>query len=187
MAGYDAGLINVIDARVAAKAEVNTAMGSYVKTEDQTAYVVFDGHELALPCKYAAGVPLTEGCRVMLRRVGSTWVVTQSFSRESPPRYDLPLFNSWVNYLGAFSPATYQMEGRLVVLEGAIKSGTVTAGTKMAELPPGFRPDLQRAFSVAAFNGTARLDVRADGSIIAGLGVQATFTFLDGIAFTARG
>lgn len=88
MAGYDAALVNLVDARIRAHAAKDRAVGTLVEVQGQYAYVAMDGSSLALPCKYLSGFPLVPDTRVVLHLYGSEWTVTGTFGRGSEVAQD---------------------------------------------------------------------------------------------------
>lgn len=98
------------------------------------------------------------------------------------------LLNSWVNYGAPYNTAAYmRTDDGLVLLRGAIKSGTTTAGTVLFTLPVGFRPAGGTAEFVSVSNGAiAQIDVETDGDVVIRVGGNTRLS-LDGIVFAAEG
>lgn len=102
---------------------------------------------------------------------------------------NLTLLNSWVAAGAGFAAPSYSRHGNQVVLKGMVKNGTLTAGTSIATLPAGSRPDATRYFanytdngSVVAFGG---LQIDTGGNIkITGVPAGTVNISLDGMAFS---
>lgn len=95
------------------------------------------------------------------------------------------LHNDWVNHGEGFSPAGYFKDSfGIVHLRGRVKSGII--GQAIFQLPAGYRPPYQEAYSVYSFDGEnqvlARCDVDASGNVIAMAGGNSRFS-LHGISF----
>lgn len=103
---------------------------------------------------------------------------------------------TWVNFDGNTPPTHrsayfYRDRGR-VYLGGVIKTGV--SGTSAFTLPVGFRPLAQTDDSVIlpafASGGIASVVIRLGGTVLptnVGATAVATFVFLDGISFVAKG
>lgn len=107
---------------------------------------------------------------------------------------DMPLQNSWapyssVNVNDVFQRPQYTKNGGIVQVRGLIQSGTATAGTVIATLPAGYRPDYDLIFPT--LNGTNMRDLyihASDGTITLGSGgFTSTWITLDSIVFPAAG
>ena len=85
------------------------------------------------------------------------------------------LLNSWVNYGGNFTPASYWKDANGVVhLTGLIRNGTVAKDTVLFTLPAGYRPFNQEILTVQnGDNAFRRIDILANGNVILG---ATTFT-----------
>lgn len=96
--------------------------------------------------------------------------------------------NSWVNYGGTFSPASYMKDTMgFVHLRGVIKNGTV-GGVPVFVLPVGYRPGYDTSFAVhsnSAFGVVQVLGQGAPGDVRVLIGNNA-FAYLDGITFKAE-
>jgi hypothetical protein len=105
---------------------------------------------------------------------------------------DIPLtaLNGWVTYETGSEISARKLENGLVIVRGALKSGTVTSGTILATLPSGLLPFRKKRFQVTNFNGTAfssatiLVDTGGNISIISA-SVANNLLHLDGIQFTA--
>ncbi|KAB1111970.1 hypothetical protein [Micromonospora aurantiaca (nom. illeg.)] len=87
MAGFDAHLVNLVDARIRENTASTTATGTVVSTSGAYVYVVLDGDSQPLPCKFVAGLTLHPDVRVVLHKYGDDWTVTGSFGKAYWPRY----------------------------------------------------------------------------------------------------
>ena len=99
----------------------------------------------------------------------------------------LTLLNSWVNFGGTVSDASYVKYAHgLVELKGVVKDGTAVAGTVIATLPVGFRPAEDRLFAIDtnATTVNGKVVIRSDGDIEFNGGGNTYFS-LDGIVFRA--
>lgn len=81
------------------------------------------------------------------------------------------LQNSWISYGSPFAPAAYiKTSGGVVFLKGLIRDGTLTNGTVVAQLPPGYRPNTTVTVPVTArtasgTNGAAVVQILTNGDI----------------------
>lgn len=94
------------------------------------------------------------------------------------------LQNSWVNFGGVYATAAYRKDpAGNVQIKGLIKSGTITAGTTIFNLPTGFRPSQTRAFSTTSSNGSnlsSILEIDSLGNVkIGGGAIGNTFISLE--------
>ena len=184
--GLSLDMLRLVDARIAAAAQKLTAVGTVTEVQGTIAYVAFDGSSLPMPVKYVAGLTLAADSRVTLTRYGGDWVVTGSFNR-APTTITPTLLNGWSNFGSGHAPAAYwQGSDGAVHCEGLIAGGTVTSGTVLFQLDPGFRPAAIIPFPAVSASGFARLDVGADGTVKTNTGVSATYVSLSGIHFLAR-
>lgn len=104
----------------------------------------------------------------------------------------LPLLNGWVNFGGAYAPASYRFAGGRVLLRGMISRATPAAlGTALATLP--IAPPYEEAFcqtaGSSAFNPVAfaRVHATAGAQLILGDGNTtnaATSLSLAGISYS---
>ncbi len=105
------------------------------------------------------------------------------------------LQNSWVYYGSSRSfPLMYKDCNGVVHLQGAISTGTATAGTTLLSLPVGFRPKLLLPFTVynvgGVTNGLGNVFVYGTGAGAGEVTIQNggnTLLSLDGISFLADG
>lgn len=101
----------------------------------------------------------------------------------------ITLQNSWVAFDGSGATlvprATLSVDG-LVVIEGSMKNGTITAGTTLGILPAGMRPSGVALYPVFLNGGTIGfIRINALGEIKAETAANATLTSIDGISFRA--
>lgn len=94
--------------------------------------------------------------------------------------------NSWVAFTGQTPGFRLTNDGD-VVMWGAISTGTVTAGTVVAQLPVGWRPQITHDFICAANGGNIRWRIFSNGNIALVSAGDATFSSFDGIRFPAFG
>ncbi len=100
---------------------------------------------------------------------------------------NLPLQSTWVAFDAAnYSPPTYTKSADgIVTVRGLIKNGPTTAGTFIAQLPPGYRPAETLLFTVIANGGWGRVNVQPNGNIEV-RSVGSSFTSLDSVTFIAE-
>lgn len=98
------------------------------------------------------------------------------------------LLNSWVNYGAPYNTAAYmRTDDGLVLLRGAIKSGTTTAGTVLFTLPVGFRPAGGTIEFATVSNGAiGQIDVETDGDVVIRVGGNTRLS-LNNVIFAAEG
>lgn len=80
----------------------------------------------------------------------------------------LTLLNGWVGYGGNYGTSPQiRVRNQVVYIIGLIKSGTVTAGTDVAKLPPGIAPPVTILTTPQVSPGTTpgRVDFLSDGTI----------------------
>ena len=103
--------------------------------------------------------------------------------------YQAPsLLNGWVNFGGVYAPAGfYKDKEQRVHLIGLIKGGTSSMNTVICILPVGYRPSTtgRIIFDILGDNGSARIDVAADGSVVIMGNGSSTWMNLTGISFKA--
>jgi Tfp pilus assembly protein PilV len=107
-----------------------------------------------------------------------------------PVSYDIPLWtnclleNGWVNYGSGHAAAQfYKSPSNVVTIKGLVRNGTVTNGTRICQLPEGYRPDSRLIFQVAENGSTAgRIDVTPDGQILV-VAADTGWTNLSTISF----
>jgi hypothetical protein len=93
--------------------------------------------------------------------------------------------NSWANYGGIYSTGQYtKTSDNMVVLKGLVRTGA--PGTVIATLPAGFRPRAIALMDSSCAALWCRIDIRANGEIVAGTGSSSTWTSLDGLTFYAE-
>ncbi len=98
----------------------------------------------------------------------------------------LTLLNGWVAYGGGLStPQFTKAADGIVTVKGFIKSGTITSGTVIANLPAGYRPKETILLGGAAWDAYSRIDIQTNGDIVARV-VSAGWTSLDAITFMAE-
>lgn len=100
----------------------------------------------------------------------------------------LTLQNNWVVFDDTGHSRNRYRKGAdgIVTVKGLIKNGTLTAGTTVATLPPGFRPKERLCFASVAGAAHARFDVLPDGQIIISSGANSGWSSLDNIHFIAE-
>ena len=88
---------------------------------------------------------------------------------------DEPAFaNSWVNSGGGSVPARFRkLANSLVVVQGLIKSGTVTSAA--FTLPVSYRPALPLLFATTSNSLFGSLTVNADGTVVPTVGSNVSF------------
>jgi len=112
--------------------------------------------------------------KVTWRYSGSAWVAW-----DAPDWVALTLLNSWVTFGGAFATPSVALRNGVVELKGAVKSGTITAGTVIANLPAAYRPSESRKEAVMLSGSTfGSLDVTSAGDVTINV-ANATYTSLD--------
>jgi hypothetical protein len=138
---------------------------------------------------------------VNLRRVGSTWVITGHNSEEGyGGKINLAptLANGWLPYTLRNQdvsdrwawPRAQKLVSGIVVLSGLIGYGsTAAAGTLLATLPAGYRPDTGMVYAVNNGDTAKTISINALGEIRVEGGTMSASTYisLDGIAFPAAG
>ena len=94
------------------------------------------------------------------------------------------LLNGWVDFAGGFAAAGYRKTGRVVYIQGFIKSGTTTINTVLFTLPTGYRPADELVFTtLTSPNALMRLDVLANGDVVLKMTASATWLVLGPISF----
>lgn len=98
------------------------------------------------------------------------------------------LQNGWVNYLSGYATCGYTMTKHgVVMLKGHIRSGSLTNGVGLFQLPPDFRPQHRLLFqTVISPHSSARVDVDVDGWVRLVSGTSSAYLALDGIYFIPR-
>jgi hypothetical protein len=93
--------------------------------------------------------------------------------------------NGWVSYGGDSAPVVRKDDSDIVTVTGAVKSGTVTAGTIMFTLPVGYRPVATYRAVTSSVGSVARIQVNRNGSVATLSGVASGDCHLN-LAFAAR-
>jgi hypothetical protein len=100
--------------------------------------------------------------------------------------WQLPtLLNSWVAYDTIYGGPRYKLVGKLCVMIGLAKSGTVStvvATGKIFTLDSGYRPATRQVFGVASNAAFGRCDVLPTGEVVAYGGSNVWFS-VAGIVF----
>lgn len=92
--------------------------------------------------------------------------------------------NGWSNFGGSYGGARASVSSTgVVTLDGLIKPGTTTAGTKIAQLPSGMNPGNQRILCAMSDVGAVPIEIFADGGVTLRSGTPAVFVSLSGIGF----
>lgn len=98
----------------------------------------------------------------------------------SAPAYQ----NGWVNYNGGYQGAGFMKDSSGIVhLTGLVKSGTLNT---IFTLPVGYRPAYRQIYCVQSGSVAARVDVVADGSVVASTNVSSAWCSLESINFLAE-
>jgi hypothetical protein len=97
----------------------------------------------------------------------------------------LPLQNGWLPYAGYSAPRYTKAADGVVSIKGLIYGGTTTAGTVIANLPPGYRPLQGLLMGIAANGSAGRVDITPTGNINAAV-VSSSWTALDSISYMAE-
>ncbi|NCQ53944.1 hypothetical protein COV88_02685 [Candidatus Saccharibacteria bacterium CG11_big_fil_rev_8_21_14_0_20_41_19] len=98
---------------------------------------------------------------------------------------NMSLQNSWVYYGTPYSYPSYtKSSDGIVTLHGLIKSGTMTSGLVIANLPVGYRPARTVLSSCVSVGAASRVDISAAGDIIYRSGSNGWYS-LDEISFYA--
>jgi hypothetical protein len=99
----------------------------------------------------------------------------------------LTLQNSWGWYGSIYSTPQYTKSADgVVMLKGLIAAGVTTSGTVIATLPAGYRPAATVLYDGICNNLFCRVDIFANGNIVARTGVSNVWTSLDTIRFVAE-
>jgi len=111
--------------------------------------------------------------------------IAQLFTNVSAWNWQTPQFaNGWKNFSTTLIARFTQLSCGLVVLSGAIISGTI-GGTAFT-LPEAMRPSQDCNFAVDSNDAFGKLVVQASGSVIPTVGSNAFFS-LDGATFLPAG
>lgn len=113
----------------------------------------------------------------------NTWI--------TQPSVTIPLQNSWVALSATVVPRV-QKSNNVVTLSGAIRNGTVTAGTVVGVLPAGFRPRNDEEHFLVPTNTTmaatvCRIRILANGQIIIVAGATTGALYFSGVSFECGG
>lgn len=78
------------------------------------------------------------------RDVGDIWINPSATLLAWDDVWQTPSFvNSWVDFDTTFGPTQYRkLPGGVVICQGAVKTGTTTAGTVIFTFPTGYRPSV---------------------------------------------
>lgn len=90
------------------------------------------------------------------------------------------LLNSWVNFGGAVDTAGYALHMGVVYLKGRVKNGT--ANSVIFNLPVGFRPSLDKNFTVNSNGALGIITVTSAGDVQQAVGSTVGMN-LDGVIF----
>lgn len=103
------------------------------------------------------------------------------------PTVNIEYANGWTTFFADYGPArcTKDASGR-VLIEGVIANGLIAPNTLIGILPVGFRPSKRHIYSQPTdVGGRATIQVFENGQIWGTNGLNASWTSLDGIMFTA--
>lgn len=91
---------------------------------------------------------------------------------------------AWTHPATTYGPRATLKEG-IVFLDGLIKPGTTANYTTLFTLPVGYRPAVNRFFSVATANGAAvrQIQILSGGIVRLGESYAGSYVSLDGISF----
>lgn len=108
----------------------------------------------------------------------------------SRPSVSIPPQNGWVAFGTGTNEPRASKNGQVVTLSGAVKNGTITAGTVIGTLPVGFRPRNDGEHYLVATNVTTtaavcRLAINTAGQITIIAGANAAAVYLGSISFEA--
>jgi hypothetical protein len=93
---------------------------------------------------------------------------------------------SWVYYGAPYTTTAYTKgNDGIVSVKGFIRSGTVTGGTVIGNLPAGYRPSLEMMFEVSSADAFGRIDILPNGNIVIGA-ANVAWLSLDNINFQAE-
>lgn len=170
---------------------VNTPIATMPAAYMPAQFLLFSGKsDLATGGFNTFGVNPT-GTAIVARGTSSAYLNTNTMYY--PSTYagwtDLTLKGGWaafslVNGTYAWPQYTKSADG-IVTIKGLIKSGTVTSGTVIATLPPGYRPAATLVFAVSQNYDFGRIDILSNGDIVT-RAVSATWTSMDQISFIAE-
>lgn len=96
------------------------------------------------------------------------------------------LLNGWQDYGTAYESANYWKDKCSVVhLSGMVKGGSITDGSVIFTLPPGYRPNAPEKFITVSVNAICILDIYTNGNVTIRAGANASWVSLSGISFRA--
>lgn len=182
MTNYGAGLVNLVDARIAAHKAKTRDVGTFVTMDSGYAMVAFDGSSLALPCKYVAGLALVPDTRVLVELYGSDWVVTGQLSKVWPVHtFDFTTFVNFTNTTASLGSPVVEVQfdappsgGVYITVGGHISQGNVGNRTVLTyRLVQGTTYDT--GSQVQGFD--QRRAIIAGNAVTAGGGPEAAGTF----------
>lgn len=90
--------------------------------------------------------------------------------------------NSWVNFDGGWTRASFWRDGNYVFVRGLVAGGTVGDGVPIFTLPTGYRPvapGLHQLWATYCQTGIARISVRSNGDVCADLAAAGGNGYLD--------
>jgi hypothetical protein len=97
------------------------------------------------------------------------------------------ILNGSVNYGGPFTTFQYgKTSDGVVMLKGLIKGGTMTNGTRVFNLPQGFRPATRQLLSGVSYDAHARIDVAPNGDVFIMDGGNTNWVSFDAVSFYAE-
>lgn len=104
------------------------------------------------------------------------------FTTVQTPTY----LNGWLNYDTAYGPTFFAKDKTGTVhIHGLVRTGTITAGTPIFNLPAGFRPPVVVLVAGASNDAFTRIDVTPAGDVKTGAGANASWITLSNIKFVA--
>ena len=96
---------------------------------------------------------------------------------EGSPWSPVSFMNGWVNYGTPQGNVMFRKENDLVRIRGAMKNGTITDGTVVFVLPPGYRPPTNHNFATESAGAFARFFVTPNGEVTISGASAASFHF----------
>ncbi|MHC2481354.1 SGNH/GDSL hydrolase family protein [Rhizobium leguminosarum] len=93
-------------------------------------------------------------------------------------------WKAWTAPATGYAPRALLRDG-VVFLDGLIKPGTISDYTTVFTLPPGYRPNINRFFTVSTSNNGAakQIQILSGGEVRLGEGFSGSYLSLDGISF----
>jgi hypothetical protein len=119
---------------------------------------------------------------------GSTWVTVDLTDRVAALEADVPgawtaltLQNGWTASSGTFVPSYRKVPGNKVELAGTLTGGTNSNGTVVANLPVGFRPNVEKMLNAGTNTGIAlNISITTAGDVrISNVSTAPVSIFLD--------